>query len=133
MINTMSSKTILVVDDDSDYLFQLCFYLQKSGFKVISASSEKEALLSIDKVKPDLAILDLMMENEDSGFRLSYKLKRKYPEVPIIIATAVASETGISFGLHAGDNTKWIKADMYLEKGIHPDQMLAAVQKLLHK
>ena len=133
MINTMSSKTILVVDDDSDYLFQLCFYLQKSGFKVISASSEKEALLSIDRAKPDLAILDLMMENEDSGFRLSYKLKRKYPEVPIIIATAVASETGISFGLQSGENMQWIKADMYLEKGIHPDQMLAAVQKLLHK
>jgi hypothetical protein len=39
------------------------------------------------------------MENEDSGFILSYKIKRKNPEIPIIIATAVAAETGMSFEL----------------------------------
>ena len=129
----MNYKTILVVDDDSDYLFQLCFYLQKEGYKVVSAGSEKEALQILEKEKPDLAILDLMMENEDSGFRLSYRLKRKYPEVPVIIATAVASETGINFGLNGDEDRGWIKADMYLEKGLRPDQMLFAVQKLLYK
>ncbi len=129
----MSSKTILVVDDDNDYLFQLCFYLQKGGYKVLSAGSEKEALQILDKEKPDLAILDLMMENEDSGFRLSYKLKKKYPEVPIIIATAVASETGISFGINSGGDHGWIKADAYLEKGIRPEQLMAEVHKLLNK
>ena len=128
----MNSKIILIVDDDSDYLFQLCFYLQKAGYKVIQAGSEKEAIQVLEKEKPDLAILDLMMENEDSGFRLSYKLKRKYPEVPIIIATAVTSETGLNFGVQAGDDRQWIKADLYLEKGIRPDQMLAAVEKLLN-
>jgi two-component system, OmpR family, response regulator len=128
----MSSKIILVVDDDSDYLFQLSFYLQKAGFRVIQAGSEKEAMQEIEKEKPDLAILDLMMENEDSGFRLSYKLKKKYPEVPVIIATAVASETGYNFGAQGGDDRQWIKADLYLEKGIRPDQMLAAVEKLLN-
>ena len=131
MINTMSSKTILVVDDDDDYLYQLCFYLQKSGYRIISAGSEKEALQILDMEKPDLAILDLMMENDDSGFKLSYRLKRKYPAVPIIIATAVASETGMSFGLHSEEDRQWIKADAYLEKGIRHDQILAEVKKLL--
>ena len=127
----MSSKTILVVDDDSDYLYQLCFYLKKSGYHVISAGSEREALLILESEKPDLAIFDLMMENEDSGFRLSYRLKRKYPSVPVIIATAVSSETGINFGLHSEEDRQWIKADAYLEKGIRHDQMLVEVQKLL--
>jgi DNA-binding response OmpR family regulator len=129
----MSSKTILVVDDDSDYLFQLCYYLQKNGYRVISAGSEKEAVQFLDREKPDLAILDLMMENEDSGFRLSYRLKRKYPEVPVIIATAVSSETGMNFGIHSEDDRRWIKADAYLEKGIRPDQVLSEIQKLLNK
>ena len=129
----MSSKIILVVDDDNDYLFQVSYYLQQGGYKVLSASSEKEALQILEKEKPDLAILDLMMENEDSGFRLSRRLKRMYPNVPIIIATAVASETGINFGLNTEGDHEWIKADAYLEKGIRPDQMMAEVQKLLNK
>jgi DNA-binding response OmpR family regulator len=127
----MSSKTILVVDDDTDYLFQLSYYLQKSGYRVISAGSEKEAMQILEKEKPDLAIFDLMMENEDSGFKLSYKLKKKYPSVPVIIATAVASETGINFGLHSEEDRQWIRADVYLEKGIRHDQVLAEVEKLL--
>ena len=129
----MNSKTILVADDDSDYLYQLCFYLQKSGYRVISAGSEKETLLILDKEKPDLAIFDLMMENEDSGFKLSYRLKKKYPSVPVIIATGVSSETGINFGLHSEEDRQWIKADAYLEKGVRHDQILAEVQKLLNK
>ena len=131
MINTMSFKTILIVDDDSDYLYQLSFYLQKNGYTVISANNEKEAMRIIEEVMPDLAILDLMMENEDSGFKLSYRLKKKYPSVPIIISTAVSSETGINFGFHSEEDRQWIKADVYLEKGIRHEQMLAEVKKIL--
>lgn len=127
----MSSKTVLIADDDADYLFQLSFHLQKEGYRVIAAESEKEALLSLSKEKPDLALFDLMMENEDSGFILAYKLKRKYPDVPVIIATAVASETGIRFGLHSEDDRHWIKADLYLEKGLRHEQLLAEIRKLI--
>lgn len=65
-----SSKTILIVDDDIDYLFQLKIQVEKFGFKVIVAESQKEAENLLASVKPDLAILDLMMENDDSGFIL---------------------------------------------------------------
>jgi two-component system, OmpR family, response regulator len=126
-------KSILVADDDSDYLFQLSFHLQKAGYSVITADSQKEAEKIIQREKPDLAILDLMMENEDSGFILSHKLKKKYPEVPIIIATAVSSETGITFGLKSEEDKHWIKADLYLEKGIRPEQLLNEIKKLLNR
>ena len=72
-----------------------------------------------------------MMESEDSGFILSYKLKRKYPDVPIIIATAVSAETGMTFGINTEEERKWIKADLYLEKGIRPDQLHREIVKLL--
>ncbi len=125
------NKTILIVDDDIDYLFQLKLQVEKFGFKVIVAESQKEAENLLASVKPDLAILDLMMENDDSGFILCYKMKRKYPDVPIIIATAVAAETGMTFGISTEQERKWIRADLYLEKGIRPDQLHKEILKLL--
>ncbi|HDP75689.1 MAG TPA: response regulator [Bacteroidales bacterium] len=124
-------KTILIVDDDPDYLFQLKFHVEKMGFDVVTAQSQREAENILKNIKPDLAILDLMMENEDSGFILSYKLKRMYPDTPVIIATAVSAETGMSFGISSEQERQWIKADLYLEKGIRPDQMHREILKLL--
>ncbi|MFO8053892.1 MAG: response regulator [Bacteroidales bacterium] len=124
-------QTILLADDDADYLFQLQHRLKKWGFNVITADSQKEAEKILNHLKPDLAIYDLMMENDDSGFILSYKTRQKYPRVPIIIATAVASETGISFELQSESERKWIKADLYLEKGIRPEQLQREINKLL--
>ncbi|HDP54495.1 MAG TPA: response regulator [Bacteroidetes bacterium] len=124
-------KSILLVDDDMDYLFQMKFQLERFGLKVISAESQREAEELIKTLKPDLAIFDLMMENEDSGFILCYKMKRKYPDVPIILATAVSAETGMSFGISSEDERKWIKADLYLEKGIRPEQLESEIKKLL--
>ncbi len=126
-----SRKTILIVDDDTDYLFQLKFHVEKMGFDVVTAESQREAENILKNIKPDLAILDLMMENEDSGFILSYKLKRMYPDVPVIIATAVSAETGMSFGISSEQERQWIKADLYMEKGIRPDQLHREILKLL--
>jgi CheY-like chemotaxis protein len=126
-----NQKTILLADDDVDYLFQMRMQLERIGFKVILAESQREAEELFAIVKPDLAIFDLMMENEDSGFVLCYKMKRKYPDVPIILATAVSSETGFSFGVNSEDERKWIKADLYLEKGIRPEQLQNEIFKLL--
>ena len=124
-------KTILIVDDDIDYLFQLKIQVEKFGFNVVVAESQKEAENLLSSLKPDLAILDLMMENDDSGFILCYKMKRKYPDVPIIISTAVAAETGMTFGISTEQERKWIRADLYLEKGIRPDQLHKEILKLL--
>jgi CheY-like chemotaxis protein len=124
-------KSILLVDDDMDYLFQMKFQLERFGFMVIAAESQREAEDLIKTMKPDLAIIDLMMENEDSGFILCFKMKRMYPDVPIILATAVSAETGMSFGISSQDERKWIKADLYLEKGIRPEQLENEIKKLL--
>jgi two-component system, OmpR family, response regulator len=124
-------KTILLVDDDSDYLFQMKVKVEGFGFDVVTAESQNEAEMLIAKFKPDLAILDLMMENEDSGFIISHKLKKLYPDVPVIIATAVTAETGLSFDVLEEVSRKWIKADLVLDKGIRTDQLLREIEKLL--
>jgi len=127
----MKKKTILIVDDDPDYLFQTELKVKSFGFDVITADSQKEGEQIIEKFKPDLAIFDLMMENDDSGFVLCYKLKKKYPDVPIILATAVSAETGLSFGVGSDYERQWIKADIYLEKGIRSDQLHREINRLL--
>lgn len=124
-------KTILIVDDDIDYLFQIKLKVEGFGFEVITAESQREGEKIIETLKPDLAIFDLMMENEDSGFVLSYKIKRKYPEVPVILATAVTAETGMTFDMSRDSGSSWIKADLMLDKGIRTDQLEKEIKKLL--
>ena len=125
------SKNILLVDDDVDFMEQMKFHMEKIGYKVTTADSHKEGEKYIESNSPDVAIVDLMMENEDSGFILSYKIKKKYPDVPVIIATAVTSETGMVFGLNKEEERSWIKADLYLEKNLRPDQLEREIHKLL--
>lgn len=124
-------KCILIVDDDSDYLFQTKLKIENFGFKAITADSQTEAEKLLETIKPDLAILDLMMENDDSGFILAYKIKRKYPDTPVIIATAVTAETGMIFNINSQEERQWIKADLYLDKGIRADQLHREINKLL--
>ena len=126
-----SDVTILVADDDPDYLFQTVFSLEKAGYKTMAVESQAEAESVMAKYKPSLAIFDLMMENDDSGFILCYKMKRKYPDVPVILATAVSHETGMSFSIDSEQEKEWIRADRYLEKGIRPEQLDQEVMKLL--
>jgi DNA-binding response OmpR family regulator len=124
-------KTVLIVDDDVDYLIQMEMNVRKLGFDVITADSQKAGEEMIGKQKFDLAILDLMMENKDSGFILCYKLKKKNPALPVIIASAVTAETGLSFGVETEADRSWIKADTFIEKGIRPDQLEREINKLL--
>lgn len=124
-------KIVLIVDDDMDYLFQMKMKVERFGFEVITADGQREGEKVIESMKPDLAIFDLMMENEDSGFILSYKLKKKYPEVPVILATAVTAETGMGFDLSEESNKEWIRADLFLDKGIRADQLEKEIKKLL--
>jgi CheY-like chemotaxis protein len=126
-----SDYTILVADDDPDYLFQTVFNLEKAGYKTMAVESQAEAESVIAKFKPNLAIFDLMMESDDSGFILCYKIKKKYPDVPVILATAVSSETGMTFNIDSEQAKLWIRADIYLEKGIRPEQLDREVMKLL--
>lgn len=128
---TTMKKIILIVDDDMDYLYQMELKVKGFGFEVVTAEGQQEAERIIETFKPDLAILDLMMENEDSGFILAYKMKRKYPEVPIIIATAVTAETGMTFDVRSEGDRQWIKADLFLDKGIRADQLHREINKLL--
>ena len=85
----MKKKTnILVVDDDSDILNQISTVLTDAGYAVVAAEGEAQAEERLIDAKPDLAIVDVMMEHQDSGFMLSAKIKKLYPDTPVIILTS---------------------------------------------
>ncbi|MCK5136051.1 MAG: response regulator [Bacteroidales bacterium] len=129
----MSDKklTILLADDDPDQIFLVRHHLERWGYTVIAVESREEAERYLESACPDLAILDLMMEEEDSGFILSYRIKQRHPEIPVIISTAVAAETGISFDINSPGSKSWIKADHYLEKGFRMEHLKIVIEKLL--
>ena len=127
----MNTKKILIADDDQDLLLQMELYVKKMGFEVETAETQKEAELKLNNFNPDLCIFDLMMENKDSGFILSYKSKKKNPKVPVIIISAVTAETGMNFSLETDANHTWMKADLFLEKNIRADQLHREMNKLM--
>lgn len=124
-------KTILLADDDPDVIFLMKHHLVQWGYEVVAVESRAEAERYLESECPDLAILDLMMEEEDSGFILSYRIKKCRPDIPVIISTAVAAESGISFDINAPGSKSWIKADHYLEKGFRMEQLKLLVNKYL--
>lgn len=126
-----AGKTALLVDDDPDCLAQVKMHLEGLGFKVASAETQSEGEKLIDSQSFDIAVFDLMLENQDSGFILSYKVKKKSPSVPVIIITGVTSETGIHFDLAGDDSKAWIKADAILDKQIRFEQLNREIDRLM--
>ncbi len=126
-------KKILVVDDDLDILEQLTAVLTSAGYEVASAEGRAAAEEALLKTKPDLAILDLMMEEKDSGFVLSHQIRKLYPDMPMILLTAVKGTTGLSFASQNPDAQSWVKVDKILDKPVRPEQLKAEVRRLLHE
>jgi len=123
--------TILLVDDDEDFLLQQKLYLTNAGYNVIAAEGRKEAQAAADENDIDCAVIDLMMEETDAGFILAHHLKKNLPDLPVIMVTAVTSETGLNFDSIATGEKKWIKADAVLAKPIRFEQLNSEIKRLL--
>ena len=126
-----TAKKILVVDDDMDQLDNLALTLKSEGYEVMKAQGQKEGEEAILNAMPDLAILDLMMENMDSGIVLCHYIKRLYPETPVIILTAVKSATGMDLSPKSTGAAAWLKADLLMDKPARPEQIKNEVKRLL--
>lgn len=125
------AKTVLVVDDEPDFLDQQRIRLESAGYKVITAESQEQAEKLLAEVQPDIALVDLMLEHADGGFALCYHIKKRYPAIPVILITAVTSDTGLEFDAATDEERGWIKADAFLAKPIRYEQLQREMDKLL--
>lgn len=124
-----TKKKILLVDDDLDLLEQNKMLIESKGYEVITANSGKEGFEVFKKSKPDACVVDLIMEEHDSGFILCYRIKRDdYGKtIPVFILTSATYDTGFKFGASTSEEKEWIKADALLNKPVIIDEF---VQKL---
>lgn len=130
-MTTKAAKNILVVDDDPDILLQIGTILKQDGYTVRSAATAKEAEGLIVSQRPDLAIIDLMMEEKDSGFLLCRRIKKSHPGTPVIMLTAVKAATGLSFASVLAEDRSWMQADVLMDKPVRPERLRADVSKFL--
>lgn len=125
------SQTIMVVDDDLDFLMAMSLQLEACGYHVVTLESAQAARAQLEQVQPDLVMVDLMLEEPDAGFSLCYEIKRRMPDLPVIMVTAVSSTTGLSFEADTAEERAWIKADAVLAKPVRFEQLQGEMQRLL--
>ncbi|MGD2125610.1 MAG: response regulator [Desulfobacteraceae bacterium] len=124
-------KRILIIDDDPDFASAIQKILTKASYDVDSAGSVQEGVKAIEENRPDLILLDVMMENYDDGFNMCYDLKHddRYKHIPIIIITAVTEVTGLKFDPET--DGEYLEAEGYLQKPISAEALLEKVASLV--
>jgi CheY-like chemotaxis protein len=118
---------ILIVDDDPDMVEAGRFVLEGKGYQVVSAANAEEGLQALDREKPDLVILDVMMEEPDDGIRVARQIRRRGSKVPILMLTSV----NVAMNLHIDKDSEVVPVDEFQEKPVDPATLLLKVQKLL--
>ena len=122
-------KKVLIVDDDPDFLDQMEIMFSSRGYQVSTAPGRAEAEKLFETFSPGIAVIDLMMENDDDGFVLAYRIRKKFPDCAVIIVTNVTGQTGIDFP-GAGDSSGWINADAILSKPVRFEQIEEELKKI---
>jgi DNA-binding response OmpR family regulator len=120
---------ILVVDDDPDITFALSLFLKKDQHDVCTAASRAQGMEALKTFKPDLMILDVMMEQPDDGIAMAQELRRTGQTLPIVMLTSVGKVTGMSYDR---DNDL-VPVDAFFEKPVKPELLLDKVTALLKK
>ncbi|MCK5565584.1 MAG: response regulator [Planctomycetes bacterium] len=123
---------ILVVDDDGDLVAAISTVLEGKGYEVATASNKEEGMAKIKEIKPDLAILDVMLSTWQDGFEMARELKgdEGLKDIPILMLTGVGDKTGMDFKSETGD-AEWLPVDAFLDKPVKSDVLLAEVERLL--
>lgn len=130
----MAKANILIIDDDPDIVEAMKVVLKSKQYQVAIAKSGQEGLEKTRRNKPDVIILDIMMETGDKGFDVARELKndKSYKDIPILMLTAIKERTGLDFKKEAGDET-WLPVDDYVEKPLKPDELISKIEALLRK
>lgn len=146
------AKKVLVVDDDENTVRFLSAALEQNGYEAIGAHNGKEGLEKIESEHPDLVVLDVMMPKK-TGFVLFKQLRRddRYKDLPVIMLTGV-SEVLEDLDAHSEDTHErpydslrevlrktiremkeegLIRPDMFIDKPIDPELVIAKVKELI--
>lgn len=120
-------NTVLVVEDGLTDMEILSLYLQQAGYSVMSATNSDEAQEKIDKIKPDLIFLDVILPGK-SGFEVCRELKTNpsTSKIPVVFYSTKNSDVDKVWG-------KMLGADAYLSKPINKEELVVVLNNLIQK
>jgi len=125
---------ILVIDDDPDFVEAVKVILGR--YDVVSAPDAQKGLELVSSEKPDLVLLDIMMDSMYDGFSVCHRIKTSAEEstrsIPVIQISAVKAESGSRFGF-AGVEEGMRGPDDYLDKPVEADVLIERIERLLGK
>jgi two-component system, OmpR family, alkaline phosphatase synthesis response regulator PhoP len=126
-----AKKKVLIIDDDNDFCEATKLILDKGGFEVFLADTGKSGIDAASKLKPDLAIVDMMMETWSEGFNVVSKLKAAVAtkKIKLILLSAVDIQGPYSEANEPSDNDA--KADLVLAKPIKANDLITYVRNLI--
>jgi two-component system, OmpR family, response regulator ResD len=125
-VETATSRTVLVVDDEPTITEVVARYLQRAGYRTALAADGAEALAAASEQRPDLVVLDLMLPKM-GGLEVMRRLREHdQPRLPIILLTAKGEETDRITGLQLG-------ADDYVVKPFSPAELVARIDAVLRR
>ncbi|NLI34827.1 MAG: response regulator [Deltaproteobacteria bacterium] len=136
----MSTKgKVLIVDDDPDFVKTVKMVLLADGYEVAVASESKKGLEKVREYKPDLILLDIMMESIFEGFSFLGVL-RTAPEyedlksTPVLMVSSVKADTGSRFAFDDGEDMGDApEPDDYMDKPLKPKDLIEKVAALIRK
>lgn len=120
---------ILIVDDDPDMVEVTRIVLEGEGYEVDSAPNLEDGLVRLEEGKPDLLILDVMMEEPDDGLRFARRARIAGHTLPILMLTSVNQ----ALGLQIGPDEEIVPVDEFVEKPIEPATLIEKVRWLLEE
>ncbi|HDI78902.1 MAG TPA: response regulator [Desulfobacteraceae bacterium] len=130
-------KKILIIDDDPDVILFLDTILSDNGYDTYQANNGKEGLEVLKETRPDLILLDLMMPVKSGlGFFRDIKRMDEFKDIPVIMVTGVAGETGIDLkhffksGVRQKEG-KELRPEGYIEKPIDPDRLIEMIKEII--
>jgi CheY-like chemotaxis protein len=119
---------IAIIDDDKDIIDAVSLVLSSKGYNVVSAMNANEGLKLIETEKPDIILLDVMMEEPDDGFFLAMKLRKLGVTTPIFLLTSISKVTGFEY---AGSEN--LPVEEFLEKPLQSELLLEKIKKYLEQ
>lgn len=123
---------ILLVDDDSDVVARNAAALAASGHDVETASTTAEGLAAVRATRPDLVVLEAMLDGGFAGFDLARSLAREFPTLPLIMLSRVDEFiSGLELAKQDRDDG-WLPVQRFMEKPVAPDVVVYEVEQALH-